>query len=212
MKPVTPSLYWRGGERLHGDDFFDRVAPFYEIVINPCLWDADGNLPPLLLADGTLYDAAGTVVGRGFRIPVPMMGRVRGGARALRRKLVERAKLEADVRIIGLLAGPFVEQYEYADGWFDWREDEDFQENRDNDVTRAFAIARDELCRTERQACRYMDDAIDRLAGMLQDDPRYWRTINALAAVLARRHRVDHDGAIRIMRRAWGSTPTTKRD
>jgi hypothetical protein len=206
-------LMWRGGERLYGDGFYDDRAPFEEIVVNPCIHDDDGNHAPLALANGRFLDLGGVVTMRRgtfighARITVPMWRTMRidgRGARAFRRDRIRQAKIEADMLILVYLAGPLVQYGEEEAQGYEWLDE--YEEGNDDDLDRAYRIARDELCHTDQQVERYVWEATDRLKEMLAQDQRYWRTIHAVADTLTRRHRLSHDGAIKIMRRAWSAT------
>jgi hypothetical protein len=212
---------WRNGETLDGERFYDGLAPFDEIIVSPHEWDSEWSLPPLALANGLLLEANGLVAGhgRGFRLLVPQARNIAGAgiSRARRREMVRRAKLEADVRIIDLLAGPVVEAHHDAlregcerSHCFYWMNDYDEADclgEKNDDVRKAVAVAETELCRGWRQVCRYMDDAVARIEAKLDGDPRYWRTIEVLADALVERLRLGHNEAIKLMKSAWDAEP-----
>lgn len=194
---------WRGDAGL---------PPFEEVLVSPHAHDRDENLPPLRLADGRLHYAAGTVILRDLRQRVPDVRGMTGLSRKDRRAAIKRAKAEADAAVVGLLAGPVVEEHFRAlrdgDGrYFNWEEEAVFNETgeRSRDVTEALAIVEKELCRGWRQSSSYMDAAVARIEEKIDTDPRYLRAIHAVAGALEKRHRLDRYEAFDTMREAWNS-------
>lgn len=128
-------------------------------------------------------------------------------SRATRRDFVKQAKLEADIAIINLLAGPIVEAHHRAallgvEPNFRWHPIETIG----SDIHQAFQIALFELCRGVPSAVRYMDEAAERVETTLHTDPRYWRSIRALADGLVEHLRLGHYQAVDLMRGAWNQS------
>lgn len=203
---------WRGGELVYGDKFNDLLVPFREIVLNDQPLDAEGYMPPMQLEDGSPHDAAGSVV-LGYRLTVPAVRGIGGITLAQRRTMVGHAKREAESVLVGTLAGPLVEEHFLAMEagrsrcffWSDELENEQDGWDDGRDVTQAFTIAKEELCRGHRAAIAFMDAAVKRIEQHLDGDGRYWRTITALAAELEARIRVDREEAVDVMRAAWSA-------
>jgi hypothetical protein len=199
---------WRGGETLYGDRFNDRLAPFDEILVNRYDYSEEGGLPSLMLEDGRTLFSIGAVVHVRRGLPVPVARSITGLSRAQHRALIAEAKLGAQVSMINFLAGPVVQEHFRAirdadERYFSWIDALEDEETTDGDVTRAFAIAEQELCRGPRQTVATMDNAVQHIQAKLDGDKRYLRTIEALADALGKQFRLEHDEAVAVMCAAW---------
>ena len=204
---------WRGGEALYGDNWCDRIAPFEAIILSPYVGDC---VPPLVFRGQQRRDVTGCVftheISSLHHLNVP----IKGGTTRERRAVQQWRKLKAWSEIIGGLAGPIAEEHHIAqrDGYepyFDWQNELDTAEIYgliETDTTRAFALAR-ALWRSPLRQALCLEDAVAEIEAKLTGDPRYWRTIEALADVLLARktYRVGHDAAVHIMRKVWRRSP-----
>jgi hypothetical protein len=201
---------WRSGKVVYGERFDYSRAPIREVLIRP-FDDRDLSAEireRLEGADGRIVCSAEL-----YRLSVAACRELPGCTPAKRRRAIARAKERAACEVLHLVAGPLVEHYDVVrdelaedPGTFGWRTERDSEEDCEcvGDISNALAIAESELCRGGRQAHDYLDGAVDRLQKSLRDDPRYWRTIDALAGALEAGLRLGHDEAVEIMRQAWG--------
>ncbi len=159
---------------------------------------------------------------------------ISGAPRAWHRKYVKRAVLQSKVDIEYALAGPIAEEWNHDSGESDW---DWFNAECEAECAAEYAAkweapAADFSCAEDvlqavklaaeiyppapsgrrKRLVRLMDDISDQIAARLRDDPRYWRTINALvdALIKHKRDQLSGEAAIKVMRRAWHSDVTAK--
>jgi hypothetical protein len=212
---------WRNSELLHTEQGLEAAVPFDQIIISPFV-GADARIT----YRGQVIDAVGLVAGCRGDIMVETLRsvtRITGVTRARRREIVRRTRSAARLQIVSTLAGPVVEQhyiarregYDHAYHWFDeflieglLTADHAVTERGTlhGDISKSVALA-SALVRGERQMTRCLDEAVAEIKGRLSDDPRFWRTIEAVAdAVLARKAcRLGAAAAAEVMRAAWGN-------
>ena len=208
---------WRAGEVFYGDNWNDRIAPFEAIILSPYV----GDSPPPLVFRGERRDALGCVFTHEINALNYLNIQVTGGSRRRRDAIQQRFKLKARLAIICHLSGPIAEEHFicHQEGderpYFDWSGEFEAAEfdGIETDATKAYALAKALWRSWPRRQIRCLNDAVDEIEAKLNGDPRYWRTIKALAAALLTRktYRIGHNAAVRVMRQAWRKTGTENR-
>jgi hypothetical protein len=197
---------WRNGAVLYAENWNDRRAPFDQIILSRFVGDEAATVT---YQGRVIHGVVGTVITREISSLHSLNMNWRGrGARVFK----SRARLQARLEIIHLLAGPVVERHylarqgRYEPGYY-WREEHDANivEGIDgDDLSKALGLAKALYLAPHRQA-RCLDNAVAAIEAQLNDDPRYWGAIEALAdALLARKTcRLSHNPAVQAMRRGW---------
>jgi hypothetical protein len=187
---------WRSAQTT-----YKCAVPFEEVLISTDI----GDTPELLLGNGQVHRAYGTVISREAfcRPKVPWVRSLAACGempRAAQREWIKQSKARADETVCSFLAGPIAEQL-FRDEDFYWRWE--YEEELDGDVTKALAIVENELCRGWRQTRIHMDGAVEKVLSRLFEDRRYWSSIRSLADSLTQRLRLSYEEAVEVIESAW---------